>query len=291
VIRAVDNFRRTAGLSCLAAALMATGCDMGGDTNSGSVEMAGAEGEGTPGAGDGYAAGGDGDSSLTAASGGQSVDTSAWVFPPPFYAAGDEPYWRLDLADEWFVFRRAGLPEIEAPIVQPDRVRGADLFETPPLIVSVKAGPCRSDAGVEGDAVVTVTFDGVDFGGCAFRGQSEADTADAAAIIEALPVVDACLLRLAQPAVVTGAYPRDEGRTAVTLRARNGVLFECAAEAQTGDIAFLDPVEPGAAGAWMNTQIRFLRDGVAPPPTCAGAEQVVSEGKVLGMMLPAKCRF
>jgi uncharacterized membrane protein len=237
------------------------------------------------------AAGGSGEASYASTGVGGPVDTSVWALAPPFYAAGDEPYWRLDLVEDWFVFRRAGLPEIEAPIVQPERVRGADLFESPPLSVNVRSGACRSDAGVDGDAVVTVTFDGVDFSGCAFKGQSEAISADVGAIIEALPVVDACLRRFGQPAVITGAYPRDGGRMAVTLRARNGGLFECAAESQSGEVAFLDPVEPGAAGPWMTTQIRFLRSDLVPRPACADAEEVRAGETVVGLLLPAKCRF
>jgi hypothetical protein len=49
------------------------------------------------------------------------LDTSSWVLQPPFYAAGDEPFWRLELADGWFLFQRSGLAQIEAQIPQPKR--------------------------------------------------------------------------------------------------------------------------------------------------------------------------
>ncbi len=58
-----------------------------------------------------------------------ALDTSGWQLAPPFYAGGEEPFWRLDIIDGWFSFKRSGLPEIEAPMVQPTKANGADVFE------------------------------------------------------------------------------------------------------------------------------------------------------------------
>src|SRR5690349_19177534 len=57
----------------------------------------------------------------------ENLDTSTWVMQPPFYAAGEEPNWRIDIEDGWFSFKRSGLPAVEAPLAQPTRENGADV--------------------------------------------------------------------------------------------------------------------------------------------------------------------
>jgi len=222
---------------------------------------------------------------------GTVIDSTNWVLAPPFYAAGDEPYWRLDLADGWFVFKRSGLPEIEAPIAAPARRDGADVFESDPLTISIRKELCQTEGGGQGEASAVVTFDGIEFGGCAFGGAAGAGSAEAAAVTESLAAIDACLERLGEPAIVTAIYPREGGRTALGLRTRNGSLYECAAEAETGAIAFLDPIEPGEAGAWMTTRMRFLRAPAGGGATCADAEEVAAGDEVIGYLLAPRCKF
>ena len=96
--------------------------------------------------------------------------TAGWVLSPPFYAAGDEPFWKLDIIDGWFVFRRSGLAEIEAPIVQPTQAGGADVFDTPPLKVTIRRRACETEQGGRGDISAQVVFDEVEYDGCAFGG-------------------------------------------------------------------------------------------------------------------------
>ena len=218
------------------------------------------------------------------------LDTSNWVLAPPFYAAGDEPFWKLDIVDGWFVFRRSGLAEIEAPLVQPTGAGGIDIFETPPLKVSLKREPCETAQGSQGGVSARVTLDEIEYGGCAFGGASAGASAEATAVIEALAAIDACLAKLDQPALVTAVYPREGERTAVALRAQDGSLHECAVEADGQTIAFLDPIEPRAAGAWMS-RMRFLRTGIADAITCAGAEDVRSGDTVVGRLLAKACRI
>ncbi len=208
------------------------------------------------------------------------VDTSGWALQPPFHAAGDEPFWRLELADGWFVFQRSGLAQIEAQITPPKREKGADVFVAPPLTVTIKREPCETDGGEKGDASAVVTFDNVDFEGCAFAGNEAESSPESAAVADSVATIDACLARLGEPALVTGVYPREGGRTAVALREPNGSQFECAAEPTTHEIAFLDPIEPGSAAPYM-TVMRFLRTGVAAPP-CPEAKDVRSGDAVLG---------
>ncbi len=218
------------------------------------------------------------------------IDTSDWVISPPFYAAGDEPYWRLDIQDGWFVFRRAGLPEIEAPMVRPTRDGRVDIFESPPLSIHLTEQTCRTADGERSRASAAVWFDDVSFEGCAFEGQSAGTSAEGTAVADSIVAVDACLARLGDPALVTGIYVRGNGQTALGLRMRDGRLFECVTEGGGAQVAFLDPVEPGAAGPWMNSGMRFLRGGQGVA-ACDEAEPVSSGGELLGHMLAPGCRF
>jgi uncharacterized membrane protein len=220
---------------------------------------------------------------------GTKPDTSGWVLQPPFYAAGDEPFWRLELADGWFLFQRSGLTQIEAPIPAPKREKGADVFAAAPLTVKIKLEACETDGGGKSNASAVVTFDGVDYEGCAFTGAEASASPEATAVADAVSTVDACLARLGEPALVTGVYPREGGRTAVALREKNGSQFECAAEPGGKEIAFLDPIEQGAAAPYM-TVMRFLREGTAAP-ACPDAKEVRSGDTVLGRMLAPKCKF
>jgi uncharacterized membrane protein len=229
----------------------------------------------------------------TASASGAVLDTSSWILPPPFYAAGDEPFWRLDIVDGWFSFKRSGLPEIEAPLVQPARIAGADVFDTSPLKVAIRRQACETDQGGRGDVSALVTFDDIEFGGCAFgggAGAAVANSAEAAAVVESVKAIDACLAKLGDPALVTAVYPREGERTAVALRAKDGSIYECAIESDGNTIAFLDAMEPRSAGAWMS-RMRFLRAGVSDATKCPEAEEVRAGDKPLGRLLPKSCKF
>lgn len=217
------------------------------------------------------------------------VDASGWVLAPPFYAAGDEPFWKLDIIDGWFVFRRSGLAEIEAPLVQPAQAGGADVFDTPPLKVTIRRKACETDQGGRGDISAQVVFDEVEYDGCAFGGSAGASV-EASTVLDALASIDACLAKMEEPALVTATYPREEGRMAVALRTKIGSLFECGVEPDGKTIAFLDPIEQRGAGAWMN-RMRFLRKGVADATKCEGAEEVRSGDALVGRLLTKTCRF
>jgi uncharacterized membrane protein len=217
------------------------------------------------------------------------VDTAGWVLAPPFYAAGDEPFWKLDIVDGWFVFRRSGLAEIEAPLVQPAQAGGADVFDTPPLKVTIRRKACSTEQGGHGDISAQVVFDEVEYDGCAFGGSAGA-SAEATAVLDALASIDACLAKMEEPALVTATYPREEGRTAVALRTKIGSLFECGVEPDGKTIAFLDPIEQRSAGAWM-TRMRFLRAGVGDATKCDDAEEVRAGDTLVGRLLTKACRF
>jgi uncharacterized membrane protein len=218
------------------------------------------------------------------------LDTSGWQLAPPFYAGGEEPAWRLDIVDGWFSFKRSGLPEIEAPMVQPTKDKGADVFDSPPLKVMIKREACDAE-GSKADAAAQVSFDGVNYDGCAFGGQSSVGaSAEAAAVIESVPLIDACLAKLNEPALVTAIYPREGGRTAVVLRSRDQIQYECAVEPGGQEVAYLDPIEPRDTKSWMS-KMRFLRSTVSTTVKCEGGEDVKSGDTVIGRLLTPKCKF
>lgn len=221
----------------------------------------------------------------------EPLDTTTWVLAPPFYAAGQEPFWRLEITDGWFAFRRSGLRAIEEPLVQPKREAGADVFHAGALLVSIKHEACQTEQGATGDYIAKVTFDGSDFDGCAFGGALASVSAEATQVTEALAPIDACLTKLAQPALVTAIYPRQDGeQIAVGLRAKNGQVYECATDAAGSAVAYLDPIEQGSQPAWMS-RMRFLRDGTPTNAPCPDAEEVRSGDKVLGRLLTKACKF
>lgn len=218
------------------------------------------------------------------------LDTTGWVLQPPFYAAGQEPFWRLEIVDGWFEFRRSALRAIEEPLVAPTRQGDTDMFKAGALLVSIKREACETEQGERGDYIAKVTFDGTDFDGCAFGGALANASAEAAQVLDALAPIDACLAKLGQPALVTAVYPRQDGeQIALGLRAKNGQVYECATDAAGSAVAYLDPIEQGSQPAWMS-RMRFLREGTASGP-CPDAEEVRAADKVVGRLLTKACKF
>lgn len=219
------------------------------------------------------------------------LDTSTWVLQPPFSAAGQEPFWRLEIVDGWFAFRRSGLRAIEEPLVQPTREGEADVFKTGQLQVSIKREACQTEQGGSGDFTAKVSFDGLDFDGCAFGGSITPSSQEASQVLDALGPIDACLAKLGQPALVTAVYPRQDGeQIALGLRQKNGQVFECATDAAGSAVAYLDPIEQGSQPAWM-ARMRFLREGIASAAPCPDAEEVRSGETVVGRLLTKACKF
>lgn len=224
-----------------------------------------------------------------------TVDTAGWALAPPFYAAGVEPFWRLDADEGWFVFQRSGLAEIDAPIVAPRKDRGEDTFETRPLEIRVRSGACDLD-GSNGDAFVSVVFEGVEFSGCGFAGRTSLSGPSVSAVDwsselgASVGAVDSCLARLAEPAIIVSVYPREGNLTAVVVKSSSGRAYECGADANSGEVAFLDPIEPDALAPLGTT--RFIRLPNAPAPdTCPDAAAVFEGDELLGYLLSPECRF
>lgn len=223
------------------------------------------------------------------------TDFSGWVLSPPFYAAGVEPYWRLDVDASWFVFQRSGLAEIDAPIAAPVKERGADVFDVRPLKVVVQPGGCEIE-GRFGEAVVSVTFEEDEFIGCGFAGGDAAAGTSAGSVdwtsevAGAVPVIDACLARLGEAAVITSVYPREGDLTAVMLRTRSGRMHECGADVLTGEVAFLDAMEPGA-GVAAGPRRFFRIENAGAPEACPDAEAVFDGDTLIGYLVSSSCKF
>jgi uncharacterized membrane protein len=198
------------------------------------------------------------------------LDTSTWVLPAPFYAAGDEPAWRMEIVDGWFSFKRSGLRAIEEPLVQPRQDNGADVFETGSLSVTIRREACSTESGGGGEFSAKVTFDELNFDGCAFSGSFVNASAEAATVIESLAP--------------------DGEQVAVGLRARTGALYECLTQVSDASVLSLDPIEQGAQPAWMN-RFRFLREGVQTSAQCTDAEEVRVGDQVVGRLLARGCKF
>lgn len=220
------------------------------------------------------------------------LETAGWVIQPPFYGVGDEPYWRLEIIDGWFSFKRSALRAIDEPMVQPTKEAGADVFNAGSLKIVIRGEACTT-GGQSSEVAAEVSYDDVTYVGCVFPAPASgvATSPEAEAVVQGVASIDACLAKLAQPALVTGVAPRQDGATmSVAMRARNGTLYECGVETASGNILYLDPMEVGAQAQWMN-RMRFVREGVALTAACEKAEEVRSGETVLGRMLPASCRF
>jgi uncharacterized membrane protein len=238
----------------------------------------------------GSSQGGAGVTMVTGPSG--PLDSTGWVMQPPFYGAGDEPAWRLDIVDGWFLFKRSALRAIEEPMTSPVKEGGADVFQAGPMKIVIRSEACQT-GGQSSDVAAEVTYDDVTFVGCAFPAPAAgvATSPEANAVVSGVASVDACLAKLAQPALVTGVVSRQDGAmTSVAMRARNGAIYECGAETASGNIQYLDPIEVGAQAPWMS-RMRFVREGIATSAPCAEATEVRSGEQVLGRMLDRSCKF
>lgn len=289
--RPAAAFVRAAAL-CAALGLAACG-DQGGQPPAGETGTTGA-GAGTTGGAQSGAGGSSENSAGLAVIAGPSgpLDTTNWVAQPPFYAAGDEPAWRLEIADGWFSFKRSALRAIEEPMVAPVKDGAADVFQTGSLKIVIRREACQA-GGQTSELAVDVTYADDTFSGCVFAAPAAgvATSPEATAVAGAVKVIDACLASLAQPGLVTGVVPRQDGaQTSVALRARNGTPYECGADTATAAIIYLDPIEVGAQAPWM-TRMKFVREGVAVSAPCPDAEEVRAGEAVLGRMLSRTCKF
>ncbi|MFC7291163.1 hypothetical protein [Hirschia litorea] len=237
------------------------------------------------------------------------LDVSNWAIKPPFYAAGQEPFWRLELNDGWFIFQRLGLPEIEAQVGEPSKENGTDVFTLDGMTISITSGACENaQANEQVRGAISVIHDEVVYQGCVYRGETqtvdaEADPEEAESsnwtreigiyAIEAdycLEALEAQYEDASRKALVTAMQPREEGLTAFVLETAKRNEFICIAK-DTGGVESIEPLEGSKKKDWMNVSGRFLRVESGPPPrACLKAEAVLVDNQLTGYLLPRNCR-
>jgi len=190
------------------------------------------------------------------------------LYEGAFEAVGSEPFWRLDLLNDWAAFTRPGLQEVGGlPEPREFRAQGARVVAGP-LTIVLKAQPCAHESGGTYPYTATVYFEGVPYEGCARKGgdQTQADSDWTGTIGQLLPAIDSCLARAdKKPARVTIAYALDGGQAAVRLRDAEGGRWECNAPVTGGAASYWDSIGDRDVMQGENDP-QFTRNPGPPPP-------------------------
>ncbi|MGE3302948.1 MAG: hypothetical protein AB7M12_07515 [Hyphomonadaceae bacterium] len=187
-----------------------------------------------------------------------SPETRA-LYEGDFEAVGQEPDWRLGLFREWVSFSRPGLQEVGGVPGRKDVGEKGARIVAGPVIVTLSAGECVYDDEQPAEKFpykAQVSFDGVEYDGCARRASSASAASERwiARIAELLPAIDACLARVDnKPAGVTIAYVNGE-QTSVRLLDAEGGRYECSA-----------PNGGGAVDYWGSLADRDVLQGERDP--------------------------
>lgn len=234
------------------------------------------------------------------------VSTDDWQIRPPFFGAGEEPGWRLDVVGDWFEFQRLGLSEIESMVVDPERIDGADEFNSDQFKVVVRRGGCAHNTGGQNSVgSMSVVFNDVTYEGCVYNGVSpaaqsqqeqEVDPSDWVEDIQMYLVeANACLDGLAErenvnteKVLVSSVFPRENNMIGVIIETRKGQVYECGTT-RFGDVEYIDLVERQHVADKIRTKSRFWRQNGPPPRSCLRAKVIESEGQIMGYILPGKC--
>jgi uncharacterized membrane protein len=162
------------------------------------------------------------------------------LYEGEFEAVGSEPFWRLDLLNEWASFTRPGLQDVGGlPSRRDYRAQGAR-FVAGPLVITLRAGACQHESGETFPYKAEVDFEGVSYDGCARRGDTAQSANWAAKLDDLIPAIDACLARAEnKPARVTIAYPEDD-KISVRLLDAEGGRYECKTAPAGGAIQYWD---------------------------------------------------
>lgn len=176
--------------------------------------------------------------------GGPADATVAAQFAGEFEAVGVEPFWTLDILNDWVSFSRLNLPAVGAlPGERKVGARGMRLEAGPMLVVLVEK-PCVHSSGVAYRYTATVRFDRVTYEGCAReRAVDEAANAWANGLVDLLAPIDACLGRSRRPASqVTHAYPLNPQEVSVRLLDSDGGRYECIVARSGGGVRYFEPI-------------------------------------------------
>ncbi len=169
-------------------------------------------------------------------------------------AAQGEPFWQLNLLNDYASFERPGLSEAGGMPSQRDyRAQGARVIAGP-LTIVLKFAQCTRDTGETFPYQAIVQFEGVSYEGCARRGG--ASSADwTSAIGPLMPSIDACLGKVEKkPGRVTIAYVDGDGMPSVRLLDAEGGRYECKT-----------PAAGGAPTSWETIGDRDVLEGERDP--------------------------
>jgi uncharacterized membrane protein len=165
------------------------------------------------------------------------------LYDGEFEAVGSEPFWRLDLLNEWASFTRPGLQDVGGlPTRRDYRAQGARIVAGP-LVITLRAGACQHESGETFPYKAEVDFEGVSYDGCARRGDNDAQSGNwADNLADLIPAIDACLARAEnKPARVTIAYAEEEGKLiSVRLLDAEGGRYECKTAPAGGTVQYWD---------------------------------------------------
>jgi uncharacterized membrane protein len=211
-----------------------------------------------------------------------------------FEAAGAEPDWSATILDNYVLFTRPGLDEVQSSATPRDvRAQGA-YIEAGPLTLTVRAGQCTYGEGGEAYPFsATVLFEGVSYEGCArpAANASRSTKRWSAALSQYLPAIDACLPRVqAKPGRVTIAYPSEDGQTFVRLLEADGGRLECVVGADGTTVVSVEPLSDRNVVDGERDPI-FTRAPTAPPAgSCFASDPVAGSGDaVIGHLSRRTC--
>jgi uncharacterized membrane protein len=232
--------------------------------------------------------------SMLAALGAPATPEVKAQYAGEFEAVGSEPDWSATILNDFVLFTRPGLDEVQSTATPRDvRAQGA-FIEAGPLTITVRAGECTYGEGGEAYPFsATVLFEGVSYEGCA-RAGSNAPAASRSwsnALSQYLPAIDACLARVqAKPGRVTIAYPGEEGQTSVRLLEADGGRSECSVAADGTTVASVEPLSDRNTVAGERDPL-FTRAPAQPPQgACFTSEAVAgSNGATIGYLTRKTC--
>jgi uncharacterized membrane protein len=215
------------------------------------------------------------------------------LYEGEFEAVGSEPFWRLELLNDWASFTRPGLQDAGGlPSRRDYRAQGAR-FVAGPLVITLRAGACQHENGETFPYKAEVDFEGVSYDGCARRGDAAQSINWAAKLDELIPAIDACLARAEnKPAQVTMAYAEDADISVRLLDAEGG-RYECKTAPAGGAVKYWDTLAD--RNVMQGERDPLFTRAPAPAPKaskegCQKSEAVkADDGRDLGWLTRSTC--
>lgn len=178
------------------------------------------------------------------------ADAAASPFQGEFEAAGEEPFWTMDVLQEWVSFARLNLPGVGGlPGKRRFGAKGMAL-DAGPLSLVISNGPCTATSGDVHEFNAVVRHDGVLYQGCARHLVGERVSAGwSGNLLELMPAITTCMGRVKEaPARVTIAYENADGEKdsereiSVRLLQEDGGRYECITRKAGSEIRYFEVI-------------------------------------------------